>query len=299
MHNHGTAWQKQTMSILKDMRLCSDLKVDPKFLMDIPELKPDSAEINYYNAIFNRIPEPDRSSIKKIYEERGKLLQQSKPKGNDLLKLKYQWYMQDYLDCVASVDENIGRVLDYLDKNNLTNNTIVIYTSDQGMFLGENGWFDKRFMYDVSMQTPLLVRWPRHIKPNTINNTMVQNIDFASTFLNAAGVNIPDWMQGISLIPLLTGKQKELPRHDLYYHFYESYADHTVLKHLGIRGERYKLIYFYTENEWELYDLKTDPMEQKNIIRSSQHQKILQQMKAQLLKLRDQYDDHEPAGELH
>lgn len=128
---------------------------------------------------------------------------------------------------------------------------------------------------------------------------MVQNIDFAPTFLDAGGIKPPGWMQGVSLIPLLTGKQKDLSRHELYYHFYESYADHTVAKHLGIRGERYKLIYFYTDNEWELYDLKTDQHEQKNLIRSAQHQKILQQMKTRLLKLRDQYDDHEQAGELH
>lgn len=298
MAGHGEAWQKQTMSILKDMKLSSDLKVDPKYLMDIPELKPDSAEIAYYNAIFNRIPEPDRSKIKAIYEERGKLIQQLKPTGKELLKCKYQWYMQDYLACVASVDENVGRVLEYLDKNDLVNNTILIYTSDQGMYLGENGWFDKRWMYDVSMQTPLIARWPGHIKPNTFNNTMVQNIDYAPTFLDAAGIKIPDWMQGVSLIPLLTGKQKDLSRHSLYYHYYEYPYDHSVMPHLGVRGERYKLIYFYSVNEWELYDLKVDPLEQHNLINSAKYHSTFLQMKNELKKLRDQYDDHEPAGEL-
>jgi len=206
--------------------------------------------------------------------------------------------MQDYLACVASIDENVGRVLDYLDKNKLTNNTLLIYTSDQGMYLGENGWFDKRWMYDVSMQAPLLMRWPGHIKPNSVNTTMVQNIDYAPTFLGAAGVKIPDFMQGINLVPLITGKQKTLSRHNLYYHFYEYKADHTVLEHLGVRGERYKLIYFYTVNEWEFYDLQTDPQEQNNLVRSEKHQRLILQMKAELLKLRDQYDDHEPAGEL-
>lgn len=207
--------------------------------------------------------------------------------------------MQDYLACVASIDENVGRVLEYMDKNNLTKNTLLIYTGDQGMYLGENGWFDKRWMYDVSMQAPLLMRWPGQIKHGTINSNMVQTIDYAPTFLGAAGVPVPEWMQGINLVPLLTGKQKTLPRKNLYYHFYEYNADHTVLQHLGIRGERYKLIYFYTVNEWELYDLKTDPQEQKNLIRSAIHQKVLAQMKEELLKLRDKYDDHEPAGELH
>ncbi|MEO6613313.1 MAG: sulfatase [Chitinophagaceae bacterium] len=296
---HGTAWHLQTMSILYDMKLSSDLKVDPKFLMDIPELKPDSAEIAYYNAIFNRIPEPDRASIKKIYEERGRLLQQLRPKGKELLKYKYQWYMQDYLACVASIDENIGRVLDYLDKTGLAKNTLVIYTGDQGMYLGENGWFDKRWMYDVSMQAPMMMRWPGHIKPGSVNNNMTQAIDYAPTMLDAAGIKVPDFMQGLSLVPSMTGKQTIIPRHAVYYHFYEYKADHTVLQHLGVRGERYKLIYFYPVNEWELYDLQTDPQEQKNLINSAAYQKILIQMKQELLRMRNLYDDHEPAGELH
>lgn len=296
---HGTAWHLQTMSILYDMKLCNDLKVDPNYLKDIPELKPDSLDIVYYNSIFNRIPEPDRSSIKNIYAARGKLLQQLRPTGKELLKYKYQWYLQDYLACVASVDENVGRVLDYLDKNNLAKNTLVIYTGDQGMYLGENGWFDKRWMYDVSMQAPLLMRWPGQIKPGTVNTNMSQTIDYAPTILDAAGIKVPDFMQGVSLVPTITGKQKIIPRHHLYYHFYEYKADHSVLQHLGVRGERYKLIYFYPVNEWELYDLKMDPKEQKNLITSAAHQQIIVQMKNELLKLRDKYDDHETAGELH
>jgi arylsulfatase A-like enzyme len=296
---HGSAWRTQTMGILDVMQLCSDLKVDPKYLMDIPWLKPDSAEVGYYNAIMNRITQPDRDKIKEIYSERGKLLQQLKPKGKELLKLKYQWYMQDYLACVASVDENVGRVLKYLDDNGLTKNTIVIYTSDQGMYLGENGWFDKRFMYDKSMKTPLMIRWPGHIKPKTKTDAMVQNIDFAPTFLNAAGVDIPNWMQGLSLVPIITGKKKSLDRPYLYYHYYEFVKDHTVIPHLGIRGERYKLIYFYTVSEWEFYDLKNDPNEQRNLIHSKTYEKIIQQYKTQLINLRNLYDDHEPAGELN
>lgn len=295
----GTAWKLQTMSILHDMKLCSDLKVDPKYLMEIPALKPDSADVAYYHSIFNRIPEPHRGAIKKIYEERGKLLQQLKPSGNELLKYKYQWYMQDYLACVASIDENAGRILDYMDKNKLAGNTLVIYTGDQGMFLGENGWFDKRWMYDVSMNAPLLMRWPGKIKPGSVNTNMTQTIDYAPTMLDAAGIKVPSFMQGISLVPSMTGKQKVIPRHNLYYHFYEYKADHSVLEHLGVRGERYKLIYFYTVNEWELYDLKTDPQEQHNLIASPAQQRIILQMKKELLNLRDKYDDHEKAGELN
>ena len=207
--------------------------------------------------------------------------------------------MQDYLACVASIDENVGRVLQYLDKNKLSANTLLIYTGDQGMYLGENGWFDKRWMYDVSMQSPLMMRWPGKIKPGSVNSNMVQNIDYAPTFLGAAGIKAPASMQGINLVPNLTGQQKIIPRKYLYYHFYEYNADHTVLQHLGVRGERYKLIYFYPVNEWEFYDLKTDPQELNNLIRSPQHQRMVLQLKAELMKLRNQYDDHEPAGELH
>jgi arylsulfatase A-like enzyme len=299
MNEHGKAWQTQKMSILNDMTLSTDLKVDPSFLANIPGLKQDSNDIRGYNAIFNRIPEADRNRMKKIYEERGKLVQQFYNDKKQLLKLKYQWYLQDYLACVAAVDENIGRVLDYLDKNKLANNTVIIYTSDQGMYLGENGWFDKRWMYDVSMKTPLMIRWPGKIKPASVNSTLIQNIDYAPTFLDIAGIKVPEWMQGISIKSFLTGKQTLSTRKNLYYHYYEYPIDHYVVPHLGVRGERYKLIYFYTINEWEMYDLKTDPTEQRNLISSAAHQKIFAHMKEELLKLRNQYDDHEPAGELH
>ncbi|HYE56601.1 MAG TPA: sulfatase, partial [Chitinophagaceae bacterium] len=257
----GSAWRIQTMSILRDMRLCSDLKVDPKHLENIPGLKPDSAEVVYYNAIMNRIPAAERTRVKELYDERGRTIAQQRPQGNALLKLKYQWYMQDYLACVASIDENIGKLLDYLDQTGLTNNTVVIYTSDQGFYLGENGWFDKRFMYDVSMQTPLLIRWHGSIKPGIVSDALVQNIDFAPTIVDIAGLPVPGWMQGRSMRPILSGRQKTLNRPYLYYHYYEFVKDHTVIPHLGIRTDRHKLIYFYTVNEWELYDLEADPQE--------------------------------------
>jgi arylsulfatase A-like enzyme len=295
----GTAWRKQTMSILHDMRLCGDLKVDPAYLMDIPELKPDADDIATYNAIMRRMPDAERKRFEEIYAERGKLIRDQKLSGRELLKYKYQWYMQDYLACVASIDESVGIILKYLDDNKLANNTAVIYTSDQGFYLGENGWFDKRFAYDVSMQTPLLMRWPGHIRPSAVNTSLVQNIDFAPTILDIAGAKPPSTMHGISLKPLITGKQKTLPRKYLYYHYYEFGRDHAVIPHLAIRGNRYKLIYFYTAEEWELYDLLKDPSEQKNLIHSTTHQGITRLLKNELLKLRDQYDDHEPAGQLH
>jgi len=167
------------------------------------------------------------------------------------------------------------------------------------MYLGQNGWFDKRWMYDVSMKSPLLMRWPNHIKPGSVNNTMVQNIDYAPTFLGVTGIAKPDKMQGIDLTPLLNGETKTLTRKSLYYHFYEYKADHTVLQHVGIRGERYKLIYFYTVNEWELYDLQKDPQEQINLAYQGKFQSLFKQLKKELMDLRNVYDDHELAGELH
>lgn len=294
----GTAWKLQTMSILKDMRLCSDLKVDPALISDLPEYKADSAEIIYYRATFNRVPLEERKEMQALYAERARILREKRPKGRDLLRYKYQWYLQDYLACVASVDENIGRVLAYLDSTGLTANTLLVYTSDQGMYLGENGWFDKRFMYDVSMQNPLLMRWPGVIKPGTVVNEMVQNIDYAPTFLSVAGIKPPSSMQGVNIQPLFTGAISYLKRDYLYYHFYEYKADHTVLPHLGARGRRYKIIYFYTVDEWELYDLFRDPREQKNLAKRPAHRKTLEKMKKELMKLRDDYDDHEKAGEL-
>jgi arylsulfatase A-like enzyme len=296
---HGSAWHIQTMSILPDMELCSDLKVEPKYLEAIPELKPTDEQIAYYKAIMKRVPADQRKRFEEIYAERGKLIREKKLRGKELLKFKYQWYMQDYLACIASVDESIGRILDYLDQKKLTATTAVMYTSDQGFYLGENGWFDKRFAYDVPMQTPLLIRWPGHIKPNSVSNAMVQNIDFAPTMLNITGTKNPGWMHGVSFKTVLEGKQKKLSRKYLYYHYYEFVKDHTVIPHLAIRSGKYKLIYFYTVNEWELYDLEKDPAEQKNLVHSRAYQSAFQLLKKELINLRNLYDDHEPAGELN
>ena len=296
---HSAAWRIQTMAILPDMRLCGDLKIDPEYLKDIPELKPDAEDVATYNAIMRRMPPEQLARFKEIYAERGAMIRDKKLSGRELLKYKYQWYMQDYIACIASIDESVGRILKYLDETSLAGNTIVMYTSDQGFYLGENGWFDKRFAYDVSMQTPLLIRWPGRINKGRVSNELVQNIDFAPTILDFASAKVPDWMQGESLLPILTDTRKTLSRKYLYYHYYEFVKDHTVIPHLAIRSERYKLIYFYTENEWEFYDLKSDPGEQKNLIKSPAHQELIAQLKAELVILRNQYDDHEPAGEFH
>ncbi|MBC7851624.1 MAG: DUF4976 domain-containing protein, partial [Chitinophagaceae bacterium] len=277
--------------------LASDLKIDPQYLNDIPDLKPSQNDVAVYNSSFARMPESEKTELKAIFAERGKLVQKHHADKKELLRLKYQWYMQDYMACVASIDENVGRLLNYLDSTGLSKNTIVMYTGDQGFYLGENGWFDKRWMYDVSMQAPLLMRWPGKIKAGSINSDQVQNIDFAPTMLDIAETAIPDWMQGISLKKQLLSNTP-LQREYLYYHYYEYPIDHYVAPHLGVRSKNFKLVYFYTHNEWEFYDLKKDPTEQKNLIKSTAHAKEIARYKTILNQLRDQYDDHEVAGEL-
>ena len=160
------------------------------------------------------------------------------------MRFKYQRYMQDYLACCTAVDENIGRLLDYLDEQGLDDNTMIVYTSDQGFYLGEHGWFDKRFMYNESLSTPLIIKWPGMIKNGTRNSNLVQNLDYAQTFLDAAGIELPEDMQGSSLVPLLMDRKVEW-RDAIYYHYYEYPAVHQVKRHYGIMTDRYKLMHFY------------------------------------------------------
>ena len=291
----GSAHRHQRMSILKDMTYCTDLKIDPAFLMGTP-YQPDSNEIRGYHAFMNAIPEYKRSRLKELFAVRGEILRDKRPMGKDLLKYKYQWFMQDYLATVASVDESVGSILNYVDENDLADNTVIIYTADQGFYLGENGWFDKRFMYDVSMQMPLLMKWKGKIKPGTISNELVQNIDIAPTILDIAGVQQASFMQGISIAPLLSGKTTSLPRKELYYRYYEYPIDHYVLPHVGIREQNFKLVYFHTVNEWEFYDLQRDPHEQSNMVNAPAFQEKIEAMKKRLSDLKRHYKDTEPAG---
>ena len=185
----------------------------------------------------------------------------------------------------------MGRVLDYLDQSGLAENTIVIYTSDQGFYLGEHGWFDKRFMYEESLRTPLLVRWPGHTPPGSVCEKMVLNLDFPETFLDVAGVPIPEDMQGRSLKPLLEGKDPPDWRTSIYYRYYEYPGPHMVHKHYGVRTERYKLIYFYEIDEWELYDLQKDPHELHNVYGDPQYADVVRELKAELTRLKTFYKD--------
>ncbi len=200
--------------------------------------------------------------------------------------------MEDYLGCIAAVDENIGRVLDYLDKAGLAENTIVLYTSDQGFYLGDHGWFDKRFMYEESLRMPLVARFPGAIKPGSVNGELVSNLDFAPTFLELAGVDVLQDMQGRSLEKFLQGRKVSDWRQSIYYHYYEYPAVHMAKRHYGVRTKRHKLIHFYHDiDAWELYDLEKDPEELNNVYDNPDYAAVVQELKTELKRLQELYGD--------
>jgi arylsulfatase A-like enzyme len=216
------------------------------------------------------------------------------PKGlseAELKKWKYQRYMRDYLACVEAVDDNVGRLLDYLDQSGLAENTIVVYTSDQGFFLGDHDWFDKRFMYEESLRMPFLVRWPGKVKAGTVSDGMILNVDFAPALLDCAGLKVPEDMQGRSFLPLLRGEQPKDWRTSMYYRYYHYPQDHRVQPHYGVRTERYKLIYFNKIDQWELFDLKNDPHELKNLYADPAHAETVKTLKEELYRLKKELKD--------
>lgn len=287
----GSAAREQEMSVLKDLRPSGDLKLKPEDATGI--LGSDEGGRNAYQQNYDRMTKAQQDAWDKAYQNRNEEFRQNKPRNEkELTQWKYQRYIKDYLRCVASVDDNVGRLLDYLDQSGLAENTVVVYTSDQGFYLGEHGWFDKRFMYEESFSTPLLVRWPDVTEAKSVNTALVQNIDFAETFLDIAGVTIPEDMQGESLVPILKGKTPVNWRDAVYYHYFEYPAVHQVKRHYGIRTDRYKLIHFYFDvDEWELYDLKNDPQEMTNIYDDPESGEIVSELKKRLEQLRIKYKD--------
>jgi len=223
------------------------------------------------------------------YGPKNEAFRKANLQGEALVKWKYQRYIKDYLRCVQSVDDNLGRVLDYLDQSGLAKNTIVIYSSDQGWYLGDHGWYDKRWMYEESLVMPLLVRWPGVVKPGSRNSDIVSNLDFAQTFLDIAGVKSPTDMQGASLVPLLKGRSPKDWRTHFYYHYYEFPGAHSVARHYGVTNGRHKLIHFYQNNDWELFDLGKDPNELTSVYGNSDYRKVQADLLAQLKRLRAQY----------
>lgn len=219
---------------------------------------------------------------------------------------KYQQYIKEYLRCIASVDDNIGRILDWLDDNGLTENTMVVYTSDQGFFLGDHGWYDKRFMYEESLRMPLIIRYPEKIKAGSVHDEMVLNLDFAQTFLNAAGIDAPDYMQGRSFMPVLEGDTPDDWRTSMYYRYWMHLAHHNVAAHYGIRTMNHKLIYYYgkalgtsgsidsdTPGEWEMFDLEKDPAEMMNVYDAPEYADIREMLKKEMYRLKEESGDHE------
>jgi len=296
----GTAAQTQDMSIRTTMTRY-DLKLDPPrgFTSD---------QLAAWNA---------------AYEPKNKAFKEANLQGDDLIRWKYQRYIKDYLRCVASVDDNVGRVLDYLDASGLAENTVVIYSSDQGFYLGDHGWFDKRFMYEESYRMPLMVKWPGKVPPKTVNHNLVSNLDFAETFLDIAQTEIPADMQGLSLKPLLTAapststdltpppqtigfnehlENRTQPefRDALYYHYYEFHGQrrtaHMVRRHCGVRTDRYKLIHFYNLDEWEFYDLEKDAREMRSRYDNPEYADTIARMKSRLTELQQQYQVPDDAG---
>ena len=243
------------------MRIKDDLSIDGPDLKAWDHDRPNGARDWFYNKLS---VEQQRNWLA-AYERKNQKAYQATLTGKSLVKWKYQRLLQDYLACVSGMDAGIGRILDYLEAAELSENTIVVYSSDQGFFLGEHGWFDKRFMYEPSLRTPLVIRWPKVSKAKSVVEQIVSNVDFAPTFLDVAGIDPPDEMQGASLVPFLRAKVPQAWRRSFYYHYYEGVAGgHGVAAHEGVTTGTEKLIHFYTSDEWELYDLNSDPHEVQN-----------------------------------
>lgn len=257
--------KKQKMTIGADMLLNTDLKVNPE-----KEFAPDSP-----------------------YGPRNLDFRRLKPEGRELTRWKYQQYMKDYLRCVKSVDDSVGRLAEYLKAENLDSNTVVIYASDQGFYNGEHGWFDKRWIYEESIHMPLIVRWPGVVKAGDRPSTMVQNIDYGPTFAEIGGGKAPDGLHGRSIVPVLRGQPPADWRKSVYYHYYD--PGHGVARHYGVRTERYTLAYFYRSAEWELFDREKDPKQMRSVYVDPDYAATVAELKAELARLRALYKDDTPS----
>jgi arylsulfatase A-like enzyme len=263
-----SAAKNQEMSIAKDMS-----PLDLKF------------------RLANNLTPAQMQILKDAYAEENAAFEKANLQGKELVQWRYQRYAKDYLRCVDALDDAVGRVLDTLEEEGLAENTLVIYTSDQGWYLGEHGWYDKRWMYEESFRTPCVMRWPGQIKPGSVNTDLCMNLDFAETFLDIAGEKIPADMQGRSLLPVLRGATPSDWRQEVYYHYYEYPAPHRVEPHYGVRTAKHKLIYFPRVNEWEFFDLEKDPRELKSMYNDPEYQTLVTDLKQRLIKLRKQYQD--------
>ena len=297
----GSAAKQAEMNILEHQNWAGDSKVYPNVMDELGIEESANWDKRAFKRTVGRMTAQQRADWDKVYKP---IINDFKKKyptmsQKELLRWRYQRYMQDYLGCIASVDEGVGKVLDYLEENGLADDTIVFYTSDQGFYLGEHGWFDKRFIYEESFKTPLLVKWPKKIKPGSVNTQMVQNLDFAQTMLEAARIEAPADMQGESLLPLFRGETENF-RDAVYYHYYEYPAIHMVKRHYGIITEEYKLAHFYYDvDEWELYDRKKDLHEMNNVYNDPAYAEVVKDLKERLAKLRVKYKDSEELDNMY
>ncbi|MDR3061118.1 MAG: sulfatase [Dysgonamonadaceae bacterium] len=282
--------RSQEMTIAKDMTLISDLKVgeleDPVFATE---------RQNWLRAL-DRLTPAQRKTWDESYSEKNKKFIAQNLQGKELVKWKYQRYIKDYLRCIKTIDDEVGRLTGYLEEHGLLENTVIVYTSDQGFYMGEHGWFDKRFMYEESFRTPLIVCYPGKNRRGIASDALVQNIDYAATYLDIAGIKKPVEMSGFSLLPLLGGQTPVDWRTDLYYHYYDYPAVHQVRRHDGVRDDRYKLIHFYGKGEGkdagknihcnELYDLQNDPHELNNLYGQAAYRDVQDRLQKRLDKYR-------------
>lgn len=282
---------QQKMQIDRDMTIVYDLKIN-----QLKDTAPYNEEWNVkgMQTSINRMNAEERDQWEAAYTRRYTDFMKKKPTGMGLKKWKYQEYLKDYLRCIKSIDDEIGRLLEYLDTHGLMKNTVIVYTSDQGFYMGEHGWFDKRFMYEESFRTPLIIYHPGK-KKDIKCSALVQNIDYAPTILDVAGIEKPEYMVGNSLVPLLNGKIPAKWRQDIYYHYYDYPAQHKVRRHDGVRDHRYKLIHFYGSKKelinWnELYDLKKDPNELHNLYGDLKYKKVQEHLQKRLDEYRIQLE---------
>ncbi len=291
----GRAAKEAEMNLLKHMNWSGDSKIYPSVMRELGIPQTSAWDTMAFSREVGRLTPAQLANWTRSYDKVNAALKESFPSMGEKEKMqwRYQRYMQDYLGTIRAVDENVGRVLDYLEANNLMDNTLIVYTSDQGFYLGEHGWFDKRFVYDESFKTPLLVAWPGKIAPKSTSTTMVQNLDYAQTFLEAAGIPAPADMQGESLLPLLTGNPEAWTRDAVYYHYYEYPAVHMVKRHYAVVTEQYKLVhYYYDTDEWELIDRIKDPQELRNVYDDPTYAPVVAELHRKLEALRKQYGDN-------
>lgn len=281
------------MSVRRHMSWSGDNKISPQTMQEMG-LEQIGIDTLRYNFSVGRMDSTQRATFDKYYGPINEAFKAAYPDMTEeqIMKWKYQRYLQDYLGTIQAVDENVGRLLDYLEANNLMENTLIVYTSDQGFYLGEHGWFDKRFVYDESFRTPLLVAWPGQVAPGSTSDEMVQNLDFAQTFLDAAGVPQPGDMQGESLLPVLTGTLEDWNREAVYYHYYEYPAEHMVNRHYAIVTKDYKLIHYYFDLDyWELIDRRKDPQELRNVYDDPAYAEVRERLHRELEQIREKYGD--------